>query len=276
MSKRSIPALPLKLLVLEDEKDSREATELLFRGEGYDVVSTSSGEHAIEAVQNSTTPFYAMVMDIRMDGRVDGLKATQTIQQELNRNIPALILSAFNNHEYQTLAERYRLKITGWVGKPDVENQTMVYVRQLADAAYSVEKSIVDAFHDFISSPEAGLQRMRSFLREKVDYDPLIIPYVLGRLEESSPDQISDFIAQVNFLTFEVQGQVLLEKYKEGFVAFLKGALVGHHENEDELIRDVYKKKRTTDFFVARLHPDIVHSPAGDPVQFRRWDGFLR
>ena len=269
--------LPLKLLVLEDQADSREATELLLKSEGFDVISTSSGESAVEAVKDCTTPFYAMIMDIRMDGGMDGLQAAKEIQQNLNRNIPALILSAFNNPEHQAQADRLDLSIRGWVGKPDLENQTMVYLNQLADEAHSVDQTIAAAFKAFTDSTNAGLRILRAFLQQKADYDPFLIPYILNQISKAeTAGRAEEFITQVNFLTFEAQAQKLLEKYHEGFVAFWKGAFSGYAPDEEKLIRDVYRKKKTTDFFVARLHPGIKQLPAGNTVRFRRQDGFIQ
>ena len=277
MSMPSPSKLPLKLLVLEDQADSREATELLLKSEGFDVISTSSGESAVEAVRDCPTPFYAMIMDIRMDGRMDGLQAAKEIQQNLNRNIPALILSAFNNPEHQAQADRLDLSIQGWVGKPDLENQTMVYLNQLADAAHAVDQMIVEAFEAFTASMDSGLRILRSFLEKQLNYDPLLIPYLLNRISEEETDRLAEeFITQVNFLTFEAQTLSLVEKYHEGFVAFWKGAFAGYAPDEEELIRDVYEKKKTTDFFVTRLHPGIEHMPAGNTVRFRRQDGFIQ
>lgn len=271
------PKLPLKLLLLEDEKDSRDATTMLLSDLNYDVVPVSTGPEAIDAVENSDVPFYGMVMDIRInDHAMNGLQAVQRIQQSLHRTIPAVIHSAFDNPEYRAIADRYQLRISGWVDKPDVEDDMTNLLEDLARTAHRIDEEVNNIFDAFRQNRNEGLKSLRAFFAEDMSYDSMLMSYLLNRIEEDDPKHASDFIAQVNFHTFEAQAGSLLEMYTDGFVAFWRGVLVGHHQVKDQLIREVYEKKKTTDLFITKLKPDIERFPAGRPVQFRRKDGLLR
>ncbi len=272
------PDTPPKILILEDEAHALAVTELRCRTRGFEVVSASTGQHAIDAVRDSPSPFSAMVMDIRLnDEPIDGLHAVRTIQQDLDRAIPAVILSAYcMDQEFRQRAEEDRLNISGWVGKPDMDDKVMGLLHGLASNAEAVKSAVEDAFARFAASPADGIAALRAFLRREFDYDPRLVSYVLDRLEDDAPRPAAAFIRQVNFLTFEARAGLLLEKYGTACVAFHKGALVGYKDDEDELLREVYARIKTTDVFVAQLHPEAARFPAGPPVRVRRRDGLIR
>jgi two-component system response regulator PilR (NtrC family) len=62
----SIVPPPIKLLIVEDEPGLRQMLEILFRREGYSVVSAPGCKAALEALGAATQPFPVIVSDLSM------------------------------------------------------------------------------------------------------------------------------------------------------------------------------------------------------------------
>jgi CheY-like chemotaxis protein len=68
---------PVKILIVEDHQDSREAFRALFEAFGYDVVEAANGREAIQ--QAGTERPAIILMDIMMP-EVDGFDASRSIR----------------------------------------------------------------------------------------------------------------------------------------------------------------------------------------------------
>lgn len=77
------------VLVVDDEKEIRDAIEIYLKNEGITVVKASDGVEALEILQHSE--IHLIILDIMMP-RLDGIGATYKIREE--KNIPIIILSA--------------------------------------------------------------------------------------------------------------------------------------------------------------------------------------
>lgn len=77
------------VLVVDDDKEIRDAIEIYLKNEGLTVLTAQDGIEAMEKL--SENEVHIMVLDIMMP-RLDGISATFKIRQE--RNIPIIILSA--------------------------------------------------------------------------------------------------------------------------------------------------------------------------------------
>ena len=266
-----------KILLLEDREDIRESTEIYISKKGYDVVSAKNAEEAIQRVQNSDFPFCSLVMDIRIENQAqDGLQATKAIQKDLVRPIPAIIYSAFRNEsDYERRAKKYGLEIKAWVDKIDLKGLVR-NVGELFEQMQHFSSQFSAVIDTFKANELKGIISLREFLSQNNSYDPLQLSFLLKRLGTNDPQTSRRLTSQVNFITFDLQYNNLLENNKSGFVAFSKGVFVGYNEDEKDLIRDVYARRKTTDIYIGRLHPELEDSPFGPPVVFRRSDGFLR
>src|SRR4051794_2029879 len=70
-----------RLLVVEDEDEIRSIVVELLQEAGYEVIAAASGDHASVLLQ--TTPgFDALVTDIHMPGRLDGLALARLFRKE--------------------------------------------------------------------------------------------------------------------------------------------------------------------------------------------------
>jgi Response regulators consisting of a CheY-like receiver domain and a winged-helix DNA-binding domain len=77
------------VLVVDDDKEIRDAIEIYLKQEGISVLKAKDGLEALEVLE--ANEIHLIILDIMMP-RVDGITATFRIRE--NRNLPILILSA--------------------------------------------------------------------------------------------------------------------------------------------------------------------------------------
>lgn len=86
-----------KILIADDEALIRQDIKEILTEAGYDVVAEAKdGHHALELAKVSIPEI--MVLDIKMPN-INGLEAAEEIQIALNKRIPTVILTAFNQPE---------------------------------------------------------------------------------------------------------------------------------------------------------------------------------
>lgn len=87
-----------KILIVEDELIISYVLEKMVISLGYEVVGrVSSGEEAIEKAL-ATKPDI-ILMDIRLDGEIDGIEAMVKIQQEVD--VPAIYITGNTDQKYK-------------------------------------------------------------------------------------------------------------------------------------------------------------------------------
>ncbi|MGM0834590.1 MAG: response regulator transcription factor [Bacillota bacterium] len=77
------------VLVVDDEKEIRDAIEIYLKNEGVRVLKAKDGVEALEMLHEN--PVHLILLDVMMP-RLDGISATYRIREE--KNIPIIILSA--------------------------------------------------------------------------------------------------------------------------------------------------------------------------------------
>lgn len=80
---------PFHVLVVDDEKEIRDAIEIYLKNEGGRVIKASDGLEALEILQKQE--IHLIILDIMMP-KLDGIAATYQIREK--RNIPIIMLSA--------------------------------------------------------------------------------------------------------------------------------------------------------------------------------------
>ena len=90
-------ASKLKILIADDEALIRQDIKEILIEAGYDVVAEAKdGYHALELAKESYPDL--MILDIKMPS-INGLEASEEIQIALNKRIPTVILTAYNQPE---------------------------------------------------------------------------------------------------------------------------------------------------------------------------------
>ncbi|MBZ9536727.1 response regulator transcription factor [Cytobacillus oceanisediminis] len=79
----------VNVLVVDDEKEIRDAIEIYLKNEGITVLKASDGLEALDTLMEQTV--HLILMDIMMP-KLDGISATYKIREQ--KNIPIIMLSA--------------------------------------------------------------------------------------------------------------------------------------------------------------------------------------
>ncbi len=87
--------MPIKILVVEDEKDARDFLAILLEMEGYVVSTATDGLEALKKIE--IEPPDMIISDISMPN-LDGVDLVKTLRSSPEfRDIPVLMLSAYGS-----------------------------------------------------------------------------------------------------------------------------------------------------------------------------------
>jgi AmiR/NasT family two-component response regulator len=116
-------AAPARILIVEDERIiARELKERLIHMGHVVVASVASGEQAVEQARALAPDL--VVMDIKLQGELDGIAAAEIIQRETG--VPVVYLTAFADDA--TLERAKETQPYGYVLKPFQERELQVCV----------------------------------------------------------------------------------------------------------------------------------------------------
>lgn len=107
-----------KLLVLEDDKMLARMVKVMLVNLGYDVVTVSTGNQAIEQYREAMTsgqPFSGCLIDLTLAGSINGAETLLHLK-EMDPNVRALVCSGYSND--QVIANFRAHGFRGVVPKP--------------------------------------------------------------------------------------------------------------------------------------------------------------
>lgn len=109
-----IKRLPKKILVVEDNQDSRELVVKILKNKGYQLLEAVDGEEAIEKA-SSEKP-HLILMDISIP-KLNGFEVTKRLKEEEDlKNIPIVALTA---HAMKGDREKFiSIGFEGYIAKP--------------------------------------------------------------------------------------------------------------------------------------------------------------
>ena len=102
---------PIKVMVVEDDKDFLYTIGYWLKSKGYNVVTAGNGLEAIEVIKKE--PVDIVFLDLHMPV-MDGVEALKNIRK-INKNLPVVIITAFATDERVSEAEQYG--ISGFFSK---------------------------------------------------------------------------------------------------------------------------------------------------------------
>jgi len=127
---------PTRILVVEDERIVALDLQHTLEHFGHNVVATApSGELAIELARTQHPQL--ILMDINLEGEIDGTEAAQVIQREMH--IPIIFLTAYT--ESSTLARAEMSAPYGYLVKP-IENRALQATLRMALARSRAESKV--------------------------------------------------------------------------------------------------------------------------------------
>lgn len=102
---------PIRVMVVDDEKDFLYTMGYWLKSKGYNVVTANNGLEAVEIVKKE--PVDIIFLDIHMPV-MDGVEALKNIRK-LNKDAPVIIITAYAADEKITEVEKYG--ISGFFSK---------------------------------------------------------------------------------------------------------------------------------------------------------------
>lgn len=93
-----------KILVVDDEPDFLEMIKMRLEVSGYQVITASNGQEALNKVELDQPD--AVLLDIRLPGGIDGLEVLKRIRKR-NKNLPVFILTSYTNREIFSLGKKF-------------------------------------------------------------------------------------------------------------------------------------------------------------------------
>lgn len=135
-----------RILVVDDDKNTRRLMQAVLESEGYQVFTAENGEDALAAMEREYIDL--VVLDIMMP-KMDGYEFTKTLR-ETNNNLPILMVSA-----KQLSADKKKGFLVGtddYITKPVDEEEMLLRIKALLRRARIVsERKIIvgDAVLDY-------------------------------------------------------------------------------------------------------------------------------
>ena len=128
----------INILIVEDEIIVAKDIEDTLTNRGYSVSAIlSSGEAALEHAQGHRPDL--VIMDIKLDGGIDGITAAQQIREQLN--IPVIFLTAYSNEK--TLDRAKTAKPYGYILKPFQETDLYTSI-EIAYYKHKIERKLIE------------------------------------------------------------------------------------------------------------------------------------
>lgn len=122
---------PPRILVVDDDPDFVEATNIVLEAEGYLVDSAASGREALAKMHQSKPDL--VILDIMMEGILDGLKASKEMEVDRTlKELPILIVSSITSSEYIGMfpTDEY-LHADNFLSKPVEPGRLLAEVKRL-------------------------------------------------------------------------------------------------------------------------------------------------
>ena len=135
---------PEKILIVEDERIVALEIQSRMQKLGYAVTGIeSSGEKALESIR--TNPPDLVLMDIRLQGEMDGIRTAERIRGQYD--IPVIYLTAHSDHD--TLDRAKKTMPYGYIPKP-LNEQILVSNIEMALFKHRMEKRLETEEHNFL------------------------------------------------------------------------------------------------------------------------------
>ena len=107
-----------KILVVDDDPDFVEITRIILENNGYDVVSASDSEEAIEKMRSNKPDL--VLLDIMMSQPLDGVEVSKKMLEDDNlKKVPIIVVSSITDspHLAEFPSNEY-LPLDDWITKP--------------------------------------------------------------------------------------------------------------------------------------------------------------
>lgn len=130
------------VLVVDDEKEIREILSRILEKEGFKVITTPDGQHAMEEICFDTPD--VVLMDVHMPG-LDGMEVLKKIKA-IDNNLPIVLVTAYaNTHQ---AVEAIKEGAYDYLAKP-FDNNEVVQITRRALAEGNLRKNLKSINRDY-------------------------------------------------------------------------------------------------------------------------------
>lgn len=156
-----------RLLIVEDERVVALDIKSILKRLGYQVMDTvSSGEDALKKVEKNRPDL--VLMDVKLDGEIDGVKAAQKIRSLYE--VPVIFLTAYADPK--TINRAKETFPYGYIVKPFEEKEIMSTI-EIALSKHSIEKEIKEETENAIAAILGTVELMLEEADEKLDQETI-------------------------------------------------------------------------------------------------------
>jgi len=127
-----------RILVIDDDPGQRSLLESFLTGQGFDIVTASSGEQALDTLD--TQQFDMMISDVRMPG-ISGLEMLRHLRQK-HSSLPVLLVTAYA--DVRDAVGAMRNGAVNYLEKPIDLDELLASVRQSVGMDESIRVRISD------------------------------------------------------------------------------------------------------------------------------------
>ena len=115
-----------RILIVDDEPTVVDATRMLLKVEGFDVLTAASEGEALECVSRSGKIPDLLITDYHLRGGVTGLDLIRSIRDQVHTNIPVILVSGDTSDEI-VLDD---IEDTGFLSKPVDTDELLSEIRR--------------------------------------------------------------------------------------------------------------------------------------------------
>jgi Lrp/AsnC family transcriptional regulator for asnA, asnC and gidA len=125
------PSSPPCVLVVDDDPDFVEFTQLTLSEEGFEVSAASSGEEALASMRVNRPDL--VILDVMMHGMLDGIQTVRTMRADGDLcDVPILMISSITDTAFSGLLPRGEsLPVDNFMVKPVEVSQLVTEARRL-------------------------------------------------------------------------------------------------------------------------------------------------
>ena len=116
----------MKLLICEDNLLVMKTLSVVLKREGFETDTAEDGNEALSLLQNNE--YDLLILDIHLPYH-SGLELLKFVRSELRKDTPAIILTAFSDHQMQLQAKE--LGIDGNIVKPFSPSDLILKIKSI-------------------------------------------------------------------------------------------------------------------------------------------------
>jgi len=121
----------VRILVVDDDPEFVEITRIILEANGYEVMSASNGEEALQSMRQHKP--HLVLLDIMMSTVLDGLNVSHEMQADPDlKDVSVIMVSSIITSPHASLfpTDEY-LPIDAWISKPMDPDDLLGKVRRL-------------------------------------------------------------------------------------------------------------------------------------------------